>query len=416
MSRRVTVGVSIWAIVVIVALVWGRSAVPPEARVGAAPLVGTWQWHPGVRLIPAVVLGAGLVLGLPLAARRLRWPLLLGVVAVAAPVWALALAAGDGWDQLTVPLTTRYEYEPFAATIQDGPEFLRTYTERIEGFPVHVRGHPPVTTLVPWTLDRLGLPGPGWLAALCIAAWGAAVTAPLAAARMIAGETWARQAAPAMTVLPAAVWVATSVDALVAGVAAVAVAVLVVAFARRQLALAAVGGVAMAGGLLLSYGVAPLGLPVAMTAVVRRTWAGAAVAAGVGAATLVVVAAVGFNWFTGLAATRAEYLDGISMRRPAPYFALAGNPAALALATGPAVAAGLALARRRSIWLLPLGAVAAVAVADISLLSKGEVERIWLPFVPWLALATGALGPSRRWVAAQVGLALVLQAWLVTPW
>jgi methylthioxylose transferase len=55
-----------------------------------------------------------------------------------------------------------------------------------------------------------------------------------------------------------------------------------------------------------------------------------------------------------------------------------------------------------------------VAVANLSQMSRGEVERIWLPFVPWLALA--APGDRRGWLAAQAGLALLLQAALVSAW
>jgi hypothetical protein len=55
-----------------------------------------------------------------------------------------------------------------------------------------------------------------------------------------------------------------------------------------------------------------------------------------------------------------------------------------------------------------------VLVADLSQMSRGETERIWLPFVPWLALA--APGERRGWLAAQVTVAVVLQAVLDSPW
>jgi hypothetical protein len=51
-------------------------------------------------------------------------------------------------------------------------------------------------------------------------------------------------------------------------------------------------------------------------------------------------------------------------------------------------------------------------------MSKGEVERIWLPFVPWL-LVLCALLPG-RWrrltLALQVLTALLVQHLLVTGW
>ena len=49
---------------------------------------------------------------------------------------------------------------------------------------------------------------------------------------------------------------------------------------------------------------------------------------------------------------------------------------------------GCATAR---LWLLVGGGLAAVAIADLSGMSKGEVERIWLPFLPWVLLAAAAL-------------------------
>jgi hypothetical protein len=141
-------------------------------------------------------------------------------------------------------------------------------------------------------------------------------------------------------------------------------------------------------------------------------------AAGV-AALLGLAAAAGFSWFQGLDATRQAYWSGIGARRPGWYLTVAGNPGALAVAAGPAVAAGLAtmLARAQAQWrpaLLPGAALAAVLVADLSQMSRGEVERIWLPFVPWLALA--APGHRRSWLAAQVAVALVVQTALSSPW
>ena len=81
---------------------------------------------------------------------------------------------------------------------------------------------------------------------------------------------------------------------------------------------------------------------------------------------------------------------------------------------GPAVIAGLTVRPARAGRLLVVSALAAVAVADLSGLSKGEVERIWLPFMPWITLAAvsllrGARRRPARWLAAQAALAIVLQ-------
>ena len=68
-------------------------------------------------------------------------------------------------------------------------------------------------------------------------------------------------------------------------------------------------------------------------------------------------------------------------------------------------------------WLV-VAAGAAVLTADLSRMSKAEVERIWLPFVPWLLLSTALL--PERWrrpgLVMQLVAALVLQHLLFTSW
>ena len=77
---------------------------------------------------------------------------------------------------------------------------------------------------------------------LVIGAWGLAVGAVLVACRELAGEQRARQAAPFVALVPAAIWAGTSSDALFAGVGALAVAGMVVAVVRRRGVLAAISG------------------------------------------------------------------------------------------------------------------------------------------------------------------------------
>jgi hypothetical protein len=273
-------------------------------------------------------------------------------------------------------------------------------------------------------LDRAGLAGAGWLAAVAIAGWATAVAATLVAVRAVAGEGVARRAAPALVVLPAAVWAGTSLDGLFAGLAAVGVALAALA-AVRSSGHALAAGIVLGLALLFSYGVV-------LMVVVALATAALAVRAGppTGSIGLLVPLGVGvllplglagtiagFWWIEGLQATGHAYWSGIGGHRPGAYLTLVGNPAALALATGPAVAAGLAtvlMAPDRSARLLPGVVLAAVVVANVSQMSRGEVERIWLPFVPWLALA--APGDRSSWLAAQAGLALLLQVALVSPW
>ena len=255
----------------------------------------------------------------------------------------------------------------------------------------------------------------------------AALAAPasLVALDRIAGRAAARRAAAFAGLAPAAMWIASSPDAMFMGVAAVAVALAAVAITsadRRAAHLAAAGAGLLAGlSLSFSYGAMLLLGPLwalAVLALQRRNWQ-PLVTAGAGFAVVpLVFMAAGFNWFAGLEATRVAYLAGVAPERPDRYF-IVSNLVVLAVAIGPATVAALVWLRDRSAWWLVGGALAGVVAADLSTMSKGEVERIWLPAVPFLLLATSAIRgrtARRAWLAAQLGLGLLLTAVLDSPW
>ena len=77
-----------------------------------------------------------------------------------------------------------------------------------------------------------------------------------------------------------------------------------------------------------------------------------------------------------------------------------------------------AIKRRSGLHLVVLGALLAVACADLSMLSKAETERIWLPFTTWLVAATALLpARSRRWwLTLNVVGALLLNHVILTNW
>jgi NO-binding membrane sensor protein with MHYT domain len=129
-------------------------------------------------------------------------------------------------------------------------------------------------------------------------------------------------------------------------------------------------------------------------------------------------ALAGFWWFAGLAATRARYEAGVAARRPYDVFLLV-NAACLAIATGPAIAVAVARLRDRHTWTIVGGALVAIGIAALSGMSKGEVERIWLPFSIWLLPAGAALvvrGRSSGWLAAQLAFAIGVQTLVRSPW
>ena len=96
--------------------------------------------------------------------------------------------------------------------------------------------------------------------------------------------------------------------------------------------------------------------------------------------------------------------------------------ACLVVVLGPAGVAGLrrvftpGQGQPGILVLVCAAAAVAVLVADLSGLSKAEVERIWLPFSVWLIAAT-ALLPGRQvrwWLAGQAVIALIVNHRLLT--
>jgi methylthioxylose transferase len=414
----------------------------PEARLRAAPLFGSWgvevAGH-GLAIVPALVLAELALVHAPRLAATLPWRRLLLAAGAGTVAWSVALAITAGGDRLGEPLEGGLEYLAVVDDVHSPTEFLRTFGERVDGYPLHIKGHPPGMALVVWALDAVGLGGPGWAAALVIAGAGVATAAVLVTLRSVAGEDAARCAAPFVALAPAALWLATSADAFYAGVGAVGIA-LVVAGSRPRHHLA--GGIVLGAAAFLSYGlvllaVIPLAVALWRSDLRPLVWAGLGSAAVAGG-----FAALGFWWFDGLGITRGFYWDGVATNRHGVLFATVVNPGALALATGPAVTAALfvlasrARSRARArphagthprsvtgMWrwdttfrsqnegVLPAAALVAVTVANLSQLSRGEVERIWLPFTVFLLTAT-ALLPRRQvrgWLAAQLALAVVVE-------
>lgn len=437
-SRRALVGdlaaVATGALLVLLASLegWRLIRAGQDIILGFPPVLATWMPHVGpgtpVALVAAVLVatrGPGL-------AERLAWRPLLLVSWAAAFVWTFGLALVDGWQKGVVErLTSSQEYLNDIPKVRSVAEMLRTFTDHIltnqpDFWTTHVGAHPPGVFLLFIGLDRIGLGG-GGPAGVAVMLVGASACAAVAVTlRALGHEATARAVLPYAVLFPGAVWVGVSADGMFAAVLAWGVALLAVGAVgrgRRADAAALAGGVLLGYTLYLSYGLA-LGvfLPAVLLGVTRR-WRAAAFA--VAGAMLVVVAftASGFWWITGYEDVRVIYAQSAAKNRPYSYFVWA-DLAALVLATGPAVLAGL---RRlvASPKALPLGAAllvaagaAGVLVADLSGMSKAEVERIWLPFGVWLVV-TCALLPRRYapyWLLAQAALALAVNHLLFTVW
>ena len=98
----------------------------------------------------------------------------------------------------------------------------------------------------------------------------------------------------------------------------------------------------------------------------------------------------------------------------------------LVIVCGPLVVVAARRARRSAAWPFLVGALLAVGFALGSGLSRGEVERSWLPFFPWLLVAAvaplrgtvraAAAPPSPLLLGVGAGVAVVVEAVLRTAW
>ena len=276
-------------------------------------------------------------------------------------------------------------------------------------------------------LVRLGLGG-DLVAALVIVAIAATIPlATMTTLRALGAESMARLAAPFLVLSPAAVFLAVSADAVFAALAAWGLAALAsAATAARRTGLLGWGVLA---GLLLgwcvmsSYGLPLLGVLALAVLFLARSWWPLPIAAAAALAVVLGFAIFGFAWWEAYPVLVDRYWDGIAATRPASYWVW-GNLGALLVSGGPVLGAGLAVAAQRhrgparTVAVLAGAAALAIVLADLSRMSKAEVERIWLPFVPWLTLSLALLpGGWRRWgLALQVATALVVQHLIYTSW
>ncbi|WKX68829.1 hypothetical protein [Streptomyces sp. XD-27] len=424
------------------------------------PLYAQWMPHLGPGTPAALAVAAALVTWGPRMAARLPWRRLVLGSWLTAMVWTWSLALVDGWHRgVAERLTTEHEYLRAVDRFDDIGQALSTYTQHIlltqpDHWPAHVSGHPPAAVLTFVALDRIGLGGGGWAGAWCITVGSSAAAAILIALRALADEDLARRAAPFLVLAPAAVWTGASADGYFAAVAAWGLTFLVLATTRtahlpttagKPLPAAAASGPAwravLAGLLLgltayLSYGLTLMAIPVGALLLFARTARPLPYVLAGAAAVAAAFTLSGFRWWEGYDLLVERYYQGVGSVRPYSYW-IWGNLANALIIAGIATLAGVRRAfahtpavvrhwRARTrqqpgpggLVILVLSALAMIAVADLSGMSKAETERIWLPFTTWLLPAAALLPPRdhRGWLLAQAVLALSVNHLLLTGW
>jgi hypothetical protein len=402
----------------------------------APPLFAKWLPHAGLTT-PAALAIAVLVIGYgPLVAGRLSWGRLLLISYAASLLWVFALGLVDGWPRLAGLFDRSNEYLTEVRSAPPLLQLLPTFTDRIVKAPsswvTQVAGHPPGALEFFVLLDRLGLTGGGWAAAVCMIAGSSACVAVAITVQTVAGERLARQAVPYLVLVPAALWIGVSADAFFMAVSAWGIALLAVATRVAGLRgdlFAAGSGLLLGCMLYLSYGLVLMAAVAAAVLVARRRVRPGLVCLAAVAAVVAAATAGGFWWWDGYQQLRIRYQQGWGGKRPYTYWVWA-DLAVLVLCTGPAVAPGLRRLAARGItalrtrtapqqWGLSAvvaAAAVAVTVATLSGLSKAEVGRIWLPFAIWLVAACAVLPRPRRWLAAQAITALLIQHFLLLHW
>lgn len=427
-----------WLVLVAVGLALTYVAVAARLHLGtaSAPFIGRYRFklEPGTLLAPAV---AACVLAAVRARlhERVSWRWLLAGGYAAAVAWAVGLAVVDGGNGLAGPVDNPNEYLRDVPAVHGDPAgFLAGFVRHASdgSFTIATRQHPPGPVLLLWLLGHAGLGRPEVLGLVITLIGCLHVVLVALATRSLCGEAAARRLLPVLILAPYAVWLAVSMDAVTLTLTAAGITCGVLASEpgrrlRSWLPLGALAGLALGVAALFSYAAGWLALSLVVTYFVRRRPKLNVVTGVAALLPLAMVNAYGFDWAAGLTAAQADFSLRVGPHRSwllwAPLDLLV-----LVMAAGPAIVPAARKIRRTPGWPFLIGAGLAVGFALGSGLSRGEVERSWLPFFPWLLVP--AVAPERRPVtlpedsaptpSVLVGVgaitAIVIQCALRTAW
>jgi len=398
-----------------------------RVRVYWPPLHGDWMPRFGLMSLIAVALGLLLWSVLPGLCTRLSWPSFLLTAYAATWSWIMALAYVDGPDGLRRVFDRNGEYVYDAQRVDSIPHMLRTFVDHIpvgsaDQWHTHVAGHPPGALLFFVLLDRLGLTSNLWIGIIIVSIGATAVVAAILALRVMGNERLARRAAPWLVLAPSAIWMGVNGDAMFTAVAAWGLCLLAIAAKTGRRVPAVAAGVLLGLCVYLSYGLVLLALPALAVLWSCRAWRPLPWAVGGALAVVALFTLAGFSWWEAYPVLVDRYYDGIASDRPYDYWVWA-NLAAWTFTVGLATWAAFPalpneIKRRNPLAIMAAACLLAIVVADLSGMSKAEVERIWLPFTVWI-VALPALLP-RTWqrplLLSQVIIGLVVQHLVLTRW
>jgi hypothetical protein len=399
----------------------------------APPLFGEYGPHFGYGTVPAVLVAIAVISYGPTLAARLSWRSVIFASTATCLAWTFSLAMIDGWDRgFAGRLTRPDEYLAEVPGVSSISGMLDEFAGRIldfqpDSWTTHVSGHPPGSLLTFVVLDRIGLGGGAWAATWVVLVGCSAAAALLITTARLSDRTTARRIAPFVALTPGAVWMGVSADGYYMGIAAWGIALLAIAATttgKRAISAAVGSGIVLGWAIFLNYGLVLIGVVAIAVLVIARKYQPILYAVPAALVVVGIFAGFGFWWLDGYHLVVERYYQGVATQRPFSYWGWANFASALC-AVGPAAAVGVgralrpgAIRRRDAVVLLALAGLLAMIVADVSALSKAEVERIWLPFSVWLLVATALLPRSshRFWLAGQAITALLINHLVWTYW
>ncbi|WP_433376801.1 hypothetical protein [Dactylosporangium sp. CA-152071] len=419
-----------WVAFGLLGLAVAALAVQLDARLGtaSAPFLGRYKIRVGPGSVLAPLVAAAVLWSASQGAlERRSWRKIQLFGYCAGLTWAIALALVDGWSGLTKALGSPEEYLGDVRRVGGDPlAYLRHFTSDAPAHSVASRGHPPGPVLFLWLADRIGVDNHVVLGFLITALSALTIPLVLSAVRDSVGEAAARRYLPVLVLAPYAIWVAVSLDGLVATLGAAAIVCGLRASrtkVRKKAVWALAAGLLVGVAALFSYSAPWLGLSIVCVYFARRR-AFLNIVTGIGALVPVLGAQLlGFGWADGLVAAETDYASRVAPYRSVLWWS-AISVVVLLLATGPAIVASARKLRNTAAWPFLVGAGAAVVFSIAAGLARGGVEHAWLPFFPWLTVAVvapekpaGELPPTPLLLTAVgAALAVVVEAVLITPW
>jgi hypothetical protein len=354
---------------------------------GLPPLVRAWHLHLTPAAVAAAVLAALVIVsGLRRWSDRLAWPVLLLAAFLVSAAWSVALAVA-GPRGIAGAAGSGGLFQQATAISGSPAAFFRS------GSVAGAAGLPRGATVAVWSLQQLGLHSPAAVALALTLGSSLAVPLVLIAVRSLCHEPAARRLAPVVVIAPYAIWAADSIDGLVLALTAAAIACGTVGSEpRRTPVWAAAAGLLLGIACLISYVAWLLAAAVVITYFVRRRPLPNLITGIAFLVPLFAAQLAGFVWSSGFSVARRQVAD------TAPHQSLVAwllvDVVAVLAVTGPALVASARKIRRTPGWPFLVGAGIGLAFAVATGLSRGDAERVLLPFLPWLLVA--AVAPERR--------------------